>query len=150
MAKEKLGLFSESDAKNIAKVVNSIIRNGGKKNQRHRKRVTGGGTGSSCPTELPDIISAEDADYVQVIRMVDGQPTCVLAELQAVVCYSTSPPSTSTSGSPVGSPSGSLPSGSLPSNSFSDCLSEWGSDCLPNSPGSSVTSLNPSASPGDP
>lgn len=131
MAKEKLGLFSESDAKNIAKVVNSILRNGSKKNQRHRKRVPSGTGGDSCPSEVPDIISAEDADYVQVIRMVDGVPTCVFAELQPVICGSTSPPSGSPS-PPSQSPTWS--SFSPPPGSFSDCLSEWGSDCLPNSP----------------
>lgn len=87
--------------------------------------TSGSGSSGGCPSELPDIIDAADADYVQVIRMVDGAPTCVLAELQGVICGSD--PS-----GPSG-PSGSNPSGSIPSSGFSDCLSEWGSDCIPDS-----------------
>jgi hypothetical protein len=94
--------------------------------------IAGGGESGACPDHLQDqdIIDAADAEFVQVVRTVDGQRCYALAELQGVICDSTSPPSGS---SPSTSVSPSWPS--LPSTSFSDCLSEWGSDCLPDSPG---------------
>jgi len=131
MAKEKIGVFSESDARKIARAIKQFIREPTGNRSRHRKRVvSGGGAGSSCPSEIPDIIDAADADYVSVVRIVDGVPTCVVCELQPVICSSVSPPSSPSSPSSPGSVSPD-PSFSVPSGGFSDCPSEWGSDCLP-------------------